>query len=99
MLKQPISRYRPTRSPTAAGGGSVESYGAPSTIYGTVEIHKAETKLDYDHQEDVKVRDVLGINESGRNVAYYRVVEIIRQLGARTASATLERLSKPIEPS
>lgn len=64
MSREPITRYRPER--TRSGGGYAEGLdaGAAETIWGRVEVHREEVIVtDVDVREDVRVGDVLVIEE------------------------------------
>jgi hypothetical protein len=91
-LKNPITRYRPTRTPDGEGGFE-EALGAAFTIYGCIEIHKDKTVLLCEIHESVEVGDILVADG-----AQYRVMGSERVLGTRKKSCALERVERPIVP-
>ncbi len=58
----PVYRYRPTRVRDGVGG-STESLGTPTTIYGALEVGKTETTMTVNKDADVNRNDVIVVRE------------------------------------
>ena len=85
-MKTAISKYRPTRTASASGGGFIETLGTATTIYGNITYHDSQmTVRDVDNAEDILPMDVLVIQEyMDGSGAQYRVSQIQRETGQLT---------------
>lgn len=98
MFKQPLDKYRPTKT-TDGEGGFTDALGTATTIYGSIEIHKETTSLVVDKDEDVIVGDFIKVaEESTMTEALYRVMDSIYTHGQRLRRLTLQRSTRPIVP-
>jgi hypothetical protein len=91
-LKNPITRYRPTRTPDGEGGFT-ETLGAAFTVYGSIQTHADKTELIAEIHESIEVGDILVADG-----AKYRVLGGQAVLGTRKKSYKLERVERPIVP-
>ena len=103
MALQPFQRYRPNdnaiKVPDGEGGFTI-GLGDPHTVWGTITINETETILTCDVREPIMPQDILQMTDLTNNEpAVYRVVRITREPGARFHRASLQRMTRPIEPA
>lgn len=61
-MKTPYDFFRP-RKVSDGRGGSTEVLGEPTTLWGAVTVFEETTRMHVDIREDVKVNDVVEIEE------------------------------------
>jgi len=96
--KIPIVRFRPTH--VADGkGGFVDSYDDPYQCFGSVEMHKNVVTLIIDRMENVRIGDVIMIeDEIDLDPAFYAVMDALQIARGTTRTFILQRRDRPIWP-
>ena len=61
-MKRPYKRYRPVETSDGEGGFTV-TLGSHELIWGSLTVHEEETRVHVDAREDVKVGDIIAIEE------------------------------------